>query len=991
MVTSPHLDEFWKKALTGAERRQAVSKAPDWACRFSSAYTQIPTSQQERRGLLNAILPLAEAARENVRRAIASSSMTPSSPEQRDYLGCILEKHLFDHLFAATSKTLVLELRVAREHGLLAGDTPEQRYAFFCDCLLDRSFAAGLLSQYPLLVRRIVKLVALWEISTREMLERLAADSPRIRAALFRSHDPGPLVSAEPLGDSHSGGRRVHRLNFASGRKLIYKPRSVAMEHGVYAFTQWLNNVGHSPDLGALIALDCRRYGWTEYTEVAPCSSNAGVRRFFLRQGANIAIAHLLGASDLHYENIIAAGEYPVIVDLETLFHDPTTVNLSPASTAAYQIIGDSVARTLLLPARVASVGADDGNAKPADISALGYVADQQAPYVAHDWADWETDTMHMAEKRGLLPVANCIPTFGGKPVSAVDHVETIVAGFSNTYDLLRRHKKQLLSSARSPLNNFKGKIMRKVFRPTSTYLQLLAQSWHPRFTIDAVSLESHLQSSLPPVDQPRALARAINKAEISELLNGDVPYFRASVCGRLPSPRRANSELVLLSRGWQACRERAKDISLRDKKRQEWITRLSFVDLNAGLTRSRCKPRTVDRKTIRDLAEKIGDRLCELAITKNGHASWLFPIIDDRIHLTPAVVGFDLYDGLSGIALFLGCLSRFTGKIRYRSMAEAGIAEALAILRRFEEDGATPGGFEGSGGLAYALALLGVWLDRPDWLRRAATIIQRQADYAAQNHERDLISGRAGFLLSGIAVAKVTQNPLVLKSLRPCAESLLTLPADLLPPAKDAGLAHGKSGIGLATVRWLDAIGDTDRRDAQLALSTKDLKSAVGKQRQHSGSDTAHGIHDGRDMIAWCRGAVGTSLAAFRLRMPVRRTAEILVASITQRLSDAPGDHALCLCHGLFGITEFLDEAAREDIRGAKTVLELVRREALSRVTSGEFCSDHAHRLDAPGLMKGLAGTGYALLRLLEPDRVPSVLTFDPIWNVHPRATGKP
>jgi lantibiotic modifying enzyme len=34
---------------------------------------------------------------------------------------------------------------------------------------------------------------------------------------------------------------------------------------------------------------------------------------------------------------------------------------------------------------------------------------------------------------------------------------------------------------------------------------------------------------------------------------------------------------------------------------------------------------------------------------------------------------------------------------------------------------------------------------------------------------------------------------------------------------------------------------------------------------------------------------------------------------------------------------------------------------------------------IDSPGLMNGLAGIGYALLRLAEPERVPSVLTLAP------------
>ena len=39
---------------------------------------------------------------------------------------------------------------------------------------------------------------------------------------------------------------------------------------------------------------------------------------------------------------------------------------------------------------------------------------------------------------------------------------------------------------------------------------------------------------------------------------------------------------------------------------------------------------------------------------------------------------------------------------------------------------------------------------------------------------------------------------------------------------------------------------------------------------------------------------------------------------------------------------------------------------------------------VEAPGLMNGLAGIGYGLLRLRDPDRVPSVLALDPPSSAH-------
>lgn len=61
----------------------------------------------------------------------------------------------------------------------------------------------------------------------------------------------------------------------------------------------------------------------------------------------------------------------------------------------------------------------------------------------------------------------------------------------------------------------------------------------------------------------------------------------------------------------------------------------------------------------------------------------------------------------------------------------------------------------------------------------------------------------------------------------------------------------------------------------------------------------------------------------------------------------------------------------ARECARLAAVILESIEREGwLCGLPSG---------VESPGLMTGLAGIGYGLLRLAAPERVPSVLTLDP------------
>ena len=89
-------------------------------------------------------------------------------------------------------------------------------------------------------------------------------------------------------------------------------------------------------------------------------------------------------------------------------------------------------------------------------------------------------------------------------------------------------------------------------------------------------------------------------------------------------------------------------------------------------------------------------------------------------------------------------------------------------------------------------------------------------------------------------------------------------------------------------------------------------------------------------------------------------------------------GNHSLC--HGALGNVELLLTAARLLNRPED-------QEALERATALIVGSIEAHGwvsgvplgVETPGLMTGLAGIGYELLRLAEPDKVPSVLLAAP------------
>src|SRR5262249_36097777 len=152
----------------------------------------------------------------------------------------------------------------------------------------------------------------------------------------------------------------------------------------------------------------------------------AEVRRFYERQGGYLALLYALEATDFHSENLIAAGEHPMLIDLEALFQSRVGgVDLKQSEQLASHILAYSVLRIGLLPQRIWANEESDG----VDISGLGAVAGQLTPRGVPTWDAVGTDAMRLTRKRVAMPGGQNQPTLCGAAVSVLDYQDAIVAG----------------------------------------------------------------------------------------------------------------------------------------------------------------------------------------------------------------------------------------------------------------------------------------------------------------------------------------------------------------------------------------------------------------------------------------------------------------------------------------------------------------------------------------------------------------------------------
>jgi type 2 lantibiotic biosynthesis protein LanM len=842
-----------------------------------------------------------------------------------------------------------------------------------------------LLCQYPVLARQLVETVSRWVDYSLEILGHLAADADRLRAVFSPSRGLGVLTELRTgQGDSHRGRRSVALLRFDSGLGLVYKPRSLAIDAAFQDLLEWTGARGFAPAFSRLGILDAGGHGWAERVAAAPCASTLEVERFYLRQGGYLALLYALSAIDMHHENLIAVGEHPILVDLEALFHplDETLGRAEEDST-----LPDTVLRIGFLP--MADWGARPGEAG-IDFSGLAAVDGQILPRPMLQIEGSGTDQMRFFRESVAIPVGEHRPTLEGATVDLAAYTGEIVEGFWRMSRLLATHRDELLSAA-GPLAPFAAAPVRFLVRKTLAYSNLAFEGQHPYVLGDALDRDRHLDHLWSAVPETPALERLI-AAEHRDLEGGDIPMFTTlptSVDVWTSDGVKIAGFLTATALG--RVQERLRGLDEAEIARQAWIVTNS---LQAMSGRQTLPDRHILRETVsapsRDewvkAAVEVGRRLEALSFHRGDAAFWFaqkFQSGPNPCALAPA--GPDLYLGISGIALFLAHLGAVSGEPRFTRLARAATVTLRAQIARGGRLVDAVGGFAGWGGIVYTLTHLGVlWGDESllDLAEQVAAPLGPEID---ADEYSDVVAGAAGCLVALLGLHTLRPSGPALPLALRCGERLLARArrmergwgwildrAGLLPLA---GFSHGAAGISWALLQLAAATGD--ERFHQAALKALEYErslysASTGWPDLRQGAPTEE-----HSMCAWCHGAPGVALGRLdSLRfLDDAAMREDLATAVSATLDGGFGKgHSLC--HGDLGNLEIL--ALAVELLGTPGLADRVGRLAggiLGSIREYGWRCGVLGRGEMPGLMLGLAGIGYGLLRAGVPERVPSVL----------------
>lgn len=884
-----------------------------------------------------------------------------------------IQHQLEQQLQTICLRTLIVEMHVYKENGLLRGKTLQKEYSYFCKEVIEKEdFVQKIFGKYPELQRCVKEKLKYLIDYYLEVVEHFCQDRLEISEKMCEG-DCRRITGMEAgFSDTHRQGKQVLKIIIDHGKEVLYKPHSLKNEVLFAEMLQWLSQK---------IQIDQKQYsivskqdhGWSAIVQYSTCQSEKEVERYYKRLGIQLCLAYILNTNDLHYENLIAVGEYPVIVDLETLVQIQPENKLGTVSDEVFIRQKDSVLATGILPAyHWRQGGGVDG-------SAIGGNEGQLLPFRVPKIMHPKTSEMCLSYEYPKMKKAKNQVTLKDKDIMPAKYLKGLLAGFSKAYMAVVNHKQEVLDRLREL--GIETVTSRYLIADTQKYHMALLASYHPQLLKNQEKRRQFFRELFNGMDENDDV---IIKSEIASLLQGDIPYFDYPL----------NTRDLFTSQG-----ERKRNyfprtaLEMIEKK----IRKLDKVDLSKQLEYIQIsiefmfKEKSVYSNKVYQVSG-ISEKKKSLDFQKEinwltnrviGEAVWnrdetevnweqLKFVSEDYSGWKLDVMDMYLYEGLSGMLLLF---------YRMKQNGTSGSSKIYHTLKqmifRYTEAGLKnidrlcskrTGMYEGESSLVYTYLLLYQQSKEKDYLVYAKKHADIVETLLSMDSCYDLLSGNAGAAWVMILLYRNTQKKKYLNIAKKAIDILLVsavrqnqgigwIIKDDIPPM--AGMAHGNSGFLLPVLAlWKET---EESKYEKLAMEIWKYEDSLYDPDINNWSDvrSCGGNKDEIGPVAWCHGVGGIVLSRMFCYQIVENSKwqEIIKKDIQRgyrKLMSYWYRDSWSLCHGICGnlwILELVEETL-DSVNTSKRMKLLPPRIKLPLQEKVN-----------PGFMSGYGGVLYYLL----------------------------
>ncbi|MEG4594967.1 type 2 lanthipeptide synthetase LanM [Microcoleus sp. F8_C2] len=749
-----------------------------------------------------------------------------------------LSRYLLLRLSQIAAQVVAFEVKQRRFKGKLIGKTSEERYQYFIGNILGTPEGLSeLFIQYPVLARLLAVVSEQMVEVAVELLQRLQQDLGAL-ALTFQADNSLGLVNSLLMGlsDLHAESRSVCTIQFDSGLKLVYKPRCFEIDSAFNSLINWVNQTEKTPKVRPIRILQRASYGWSEFIPTADCTDKGQIAKFYQRQGVYAALIYFLGGKDFHWENFIAAGEFPVPVDLEAIL--ATSIHGVPEELMQLP--------KYLYPLGLSSVLSScmsffwrAGNYDQILFCGTGINGCGDRPWHTGItvWQGIGTDELQLTRQDINFDFNNNLPRLQGDKIPVNDYIDEVIQGFFAGYRTLMQHREELLAP-QGILAEFCTVTTRSVLRDTNDYSNTLFWSLKPNHLTSGAAFDVALELLYTEIS-------AGSNITISELLDEEkrccwqqnIPsYYSSPVSNSIYSSSGVCYELAINQTSFEQMQQRLSEASEEDLIWQSELLRVSLemsvypssklvekqkaiartVDnnqlsllslkssainerwllvsgwsswsenpgINSQLTTKELPPimdnQSVDLRLL-EAAITLGDALVKLAMSHDGGNSWLCfaKVAPNSTTIAPLHPFPWTSMGAAGTSIFLANLARQTKDERYEHLARGAWKFTECMLQEFIHRGLweeiSISGYNGICLYVYALTEGGrCFQDEVLCDCALEWALKLTPDRLRKEQNPDILGGAAGALLALLHLHKVRPDSRLIERASALGESIL-------------------------------------------------------------------------------------------------------------------------------------------------------------------------------------------------------------------------
>lgn len=831
-------------------------------------------------------------------------------------------------------RTLIVKMHMYKDKNMLVGDSKEAQYEFFCNVMMQRDgFIEEVFEEFPVLLRCVAECIQNQASYYLEILTFFVKDRDEIRR-ISRQYEAVKIIEniTGNLGDTHNHGRRVVKVHFDHGQALLYKPHSMENEKNFMRLLGWICKHTKTKQY-EYACLSYDDHSWSEIVAYKPCLSKEEVADYYYRMGEQLFLAYLLGTKDLHCENIIASGAYPILIDLETLVNLKNEQKRTRAYEEIYYQLSNSVLGTGILPFYTWNK-----NGKGVNYSALNGGKGQQLPFKIPVLVYPGTSDMRIEYHQPMSKEAQNLVRFNEETMSPAAYKNVLTEGFTGAYRAVMQGKEEF----QEQLQSLRKTTSRFLITDTQRYSMALTSSYHPILLRDGAEREIFLNTMWMGRE---AKDKYVVETEIEELLKGDIPYFYYRLDDvALYAGGKKTIEGYFYESAMDILHERLERLDLQDMRRQCGYIETALDLLPENRTAYMNRIYRVPDQFVKRRQSRYEEIICSLEECLLAHAVWnddrtqvSWPILqiasNGNMAWNMVAMGMYLYNGLAGMLVLFCKLADIRQEERMHHIfsvlrktlfdyTESGLASLTALQSR------QTGAYEGEASIVYAYLIVYEMRGDEEYLayaKRHAGIVR---SLLSEDKKYDLIAGNAGAAYVFIKLYEITQEEeyisWVIEAVKILEEAALEQECgigwDTCEEAQPlSGMAHGNSGI-LMPFFWL-YVKTGQKKYENIVKQILAYEQFLYDERIQNWTDmrpkgsNPDKITDDIGAVAWCHGAPGILLSRIYCyglttddtwRQYLKK--DILCAY--KKTKEFWMRDSLCLCHGVCGNLAILKKA---------------------------------------------------------------------------------